>query len=65
MVEAGGSEERRDGLVAGMKSLSLEERKIVMSPEEKLISKKGDKGQSEFLIDRKKNSPANKKKAKE
>ena len=65
MVEAGGSEQRRDDLVAGMKNLTLEERKIVMSPEEKLISKKGDKGQSEFLIDKKKNSPSNKKKAKE
>lgn len=65
MVEAGGSEERRDDLIAGMKSLTLEERKIAMSPEEKLISKKGDKGQSEFLISKKKNSPSNKKKAKE
>ena len=61
MIEAGGSEKKRDELIAGMKHLSLEERKIVMSPEEKLVSLKGDKGQSEFLIDRKKNSPSNKK----
>lgn len=52
---------KRDDLIAGMKNMTLEERKIIMSPEEKAISKKGDKGQSEFLIDRKKNSPSNKK----
>lgn len=64
MIELGGSEEKRDELVAGMNMMSLEERKIMMSPQEKEISKKGDHGQSEFLIDRKKNSPSNKKKGK-
>lgn len=64
MIELGGSEEKRDELVAGMNMMSLEERKIMMSPQEKEISKKGDHGQSEFLIDRKKNSPSNKKKSK-
>lgn len=54
MIEAGGSEKRRDDLVAGMNNMSLEERKIVMSPQEKEISKKGDHGQSEFLVGRKK-----------
>lgn len=61
MIESGGSEKKRDELIAGMKHLSLEERKIIMSPEEKLISVKGDKGQSESLIERKRNSPSNKK----
>jgi cell division cycle 14 len=64
MIKAGGSEVRRDNLVDGMNSMSLEDRKIMMSPLEREISKKGDHGQSEFLIDRKKKSPNNKKKSK-
>jgi hypothetical protein len=55
MIEAGGSQDKRDDLISGMSSLSLEERKIIMSPQEKEISKKGDHGQAEFLVSRKKN----------
>lgn len=57
MIEAGGSKSKRDELVAGMSSMSLEEKKLVMSPEEMRIRKEGDKGQSEFLLSRKRKSP--------
>ena len=61
MIEAGGSQQRRDDLVAGMRNMSLEERKIVMSPEEKMINKKGDHGQGDYLVGRKMNASSNKK----
>lgn len=64
MIEAGGSEKKRDELISGMQHLSLEERKIMMSPQEKEISKKGDHGQAEFLNDKKRKSPSQKKKVK-
>lgn len=61
MIAAGGSEDKRDELVAGMSNMTLEERKIDMSPDEKKIRKDGDKGQAEYLLDRKRKSPVNKK----
>lgn len=57
MVALGGSESKRDELVAGMSSMTLEDKKIVMSPEEKKIRKEGDKGQSERLLGKKRKSP--------
>eukprot|EP00343_Euplotes_focardii_P008557 CAMPEP_0205820276 /NCGR_PEP_ID=MMETSP0206-20130828/2890_1 /ASSEMBLY_ACC=CAM_ASM_000279 /TAXON_ID=36767 /ORGANISM="Euplotes focardii, Strain TN1" /LENGTH=68 /DNA_ID=CAMNT_0053114815 /DNA_START=963 /DNA_END=1169 /DNA_ORIENTATION=- len=60
MVEAGGSEKRRDELVDGMNSMTLEDRKVMMSPEEKKIQYGGEEGQGEDLVDRKRKSPKKK-----
>lgn len=57
MIELGGSEAKRDELIAGMSNLTLEDKKIAMSPEEKKIRKEGDKGQSERLLGKKRKSP--------
>lgn len=62
MIELGGSEKKRDELVDGMSKMSLEDRKIVMSPEEFKIKSKGEHGQGEDLYDKKRKSPGKKKK---
>lgn len=66
MIEAGGSEKRRDELVDGMDNMTLEERKVMMSPEEKKIQLDGESGQGENLVDRnrKRKSPGGSKKIK-
>ena len=66
MIEAGGSEKRRDDLVDGMDNMTLEERKVMMSPEEKKIQLDGEDGQGEGLVDRnrQRKSPSHKKKIK-
>ena len=64
MIEEGGSEKLREELVDGMSNMTLEERQIMMSPEEKKTQKVGDIGQGEHLVDRKRKSPSNKKKLK-
>lgn len=64
MIKAGGSESKRDDLVDGMKKMALEDRKIMMSPEEKKIQRKGDFGQGERMFDKKRKSPSTKKKVK-
>ena len=62
MIELGGSEKKRDELIDGMSKMSLEDRKIVMSPEEYKIKTKGEHGQGEDLYDKKRKSPGKKKK---
>lgn len=54
MIEAGGSESKRDELVAGMNNMTLEEKKIMMSPDEKRAMKEGDKDQAQRLLSSKK-----------
>jgi hypothetical protein len=61
MIESGGSEKKRDKLIDGMSKMSLEDRKIVMSPEEYKIKTKGEQGQGEDLYDKKKVSSKKKK----
>lgn len=52
-VKAGGSEDKRDALIAEMGQLTLEDSKVSMSPHEAKILKGGDKGQAKRLKERK------------
>ena len=54
MVKAGGAYDKRDELISKMDYLSLEERKVAMSPDEKRIKLEGDIGQADRLRQKKK-----------
>lgn len=58
MIEAGKSESKRDDLIKGMSKMTIKD--IQMSPEEFKISHKGDKGQAESLLKKKRKSPSKK-----
>jgi len=49
MMKLGGSLEKKEELIAKMGYMSLEEKKVEMSPDEKRIKLKGDIGQAERL----------------
>lgn len=54
MMKAGDSLDKRDELLSRMGLMSLEERKVEMSPDEKRIKLEGDYGQAERLKSQKK-----------
>ena len=54
MVSAGDSTDKRDELLSKMGGMSLEERKVEMSPDEKRIRLEGDIGQADRLKSKKK-----------
>lgn len=54
MIKAGDAFDKRDELISKMEYLSLEDRKVEMSPDEKRIKLEGDIGQAERLRQQKK-----------
>ena len=49
MIKAGGSYDKREELISKMGDMTIEERKVEMSPFEKKVSKHGDIGQADRL----------------
>lgn len=56
MVKAGDSEDKRNELISKMNYMSLEDRKVEMSPQDKRIMKEGDIGQADRLRKQKRNA---------